>query len=50
VIGDETTWGAGLAYHAGWLVWSAHGDWRETGLGRMLEIGIGLHVRPGGKG
>jgi len=50
VIGTDTTWRAGLGWHTGWVVWSAHGAWRETALGRMLDIGIGIHLRPGGGG
>jgi hypothetical protein len=48
VLGTETTYGAGLGLHTGWLYMTGKVHWRETAVGRLLDVGVGITLRPGG--
>ena len=55
LLGDRQAWGpvgefsmmAGVQFALKGLHLGAHGTWRETSAGRLLDIGLTLHVRPG---
>lgn len=46
VLGHETTWSAGLAWLGRPVAISLQGDWRETAVGPVIDVGLGLHLRP----
>lgn len=46
VLGDETTWRAGLGWIDRPVNWTLEGALRETAAGSVLEVGLGVHFRP----
>jgi len=45
-LGTETRYGGGLTLQGSFLALTGHVHWSETGVGRVLELGAGLTIRP----